>query len=350
MRLFGRDAEEGGTVQPASRAGMVKQVKGGYLLRYKKRLFGKPWREEWVVLYEDSTLAWYKEKGRLEPEGSLVVKEAPEMMAVSQWTLRIPGRPDLPSGCGVVQLMAFGNRRRDKVHWLLAQSEEEVNDWMTAIGNTLPPPPQPPKPPDDKTARPLDPVTPRLPPVSYYSPIPGEVPPAYNPQMPPPAGGGGGGVGSGGGPPPVGVPYQPYTRSAPQPMPLSVQPLQQQHAPPANNTTIVVRDRDNGAADFTTGVVMGAALSNWGHGWGWGGGWGHCHYGGYGFGYGGGGGGGGYYHNDQDVTINNHYDINNTVISNDVTHTDISYVNEDYGDIGLDDGDYGMDCGGDFGF
>jgi len=48
------------------------------------------------------------------------------MMAVSHWTLRIPGRPDLPSGCHVVQLMAFGTRRRDKVHWLLAQSEEEV--------------------------------------------------------------------------------------------------------------------------------------------------------------------------------------------------------------------------------
>ncbi|KAJ9589951.1 hypothetical protein L9F63_016935, partial [Diploptera punctata] len=93
-----------------------------------QRLFGKAWREEWVVLYEDSTLAWFKEKGRLEPEGSLVVKEAPEMMAVSQWTLRIPGRPDLPSGCHVVQLMAFGTKRRDKVHWLLAQSEEEVNN------------------------------------------------------------------------------------------------------------------------------------------------------------------------------------------------------------------------------
>jgi hypothetical protein len=97
-----------------------------FVVLVAERLFGKAWREEWVVLYEDSTLAWFKEKGRLEPEGSLVVKEAPEMMAVSQWTLRIPGRPDLPSGCHVVQLMAFGTRRRDKVHWLLAQSEEEV--------------------------------------------------------------------------------------------------------------------------------------------------------------------------------------------------------------------------------
>ncbi|KAL1460560.1 hypothetical protein WDU94_012537 [Cyamophila willieti] len=90
------------------------------------RMFGKSWREEWVVLYDDSTLAWYKEKGRGVPEGCIVVKDAPELLAVSQWTMRIPGRPDLPSGSQLVQLMAFGTRSRDKVHWLLAQSEEEV--------------------------------------------------------------------------------------------------------------------------------------------------------------------------------------------------------------------------------
>jgi hypothetical protein len=123
-----------------------------------------------------------------------------------------------------------------------------------------------------------------------------------------------------------------------------MQPLQ----PPSNNTTIVVREQHGcGAGDFTTGVVMGAALSNWGHGWGWGYGLG----GGYGFGH-----GGGFYHNDTDVHINNHYDINNTVISNEVTanttavNNELSYVHDDYGDLGFDDGDYGMDCGGDFGF
>ncbi|XP_046688797.1 uncharacterized protein LOC124374657 isoform X2 [Homalodisca vitripennis] len=156
---------------------MAKPVKGGYLLRHKKRLFGRAWREEWVVLYEDSTLAWFKEKGRGEPEGSVVVKDAPEMLAVSQWTLRIPGRPVLPSGCHVVQLMAFGTRGGDKVHWLLAQSEEEVNLWMTAISNTLPPPPQTTKPPDDKPATsPADPEHPRLPPVQIYNSVNGERP------------------------------------------------------------------------------------------------------------------------------------------------------------------------------
>jgi hypothetical protein len=114
-----------------------------------------------------------------------------------------------------------------------------------------------------------------------------------------------------------------------------MQPLQ----PASNNTTIVVRDQHGcGAGDFTTGVVMGAALSNWGHGWGWG-------LGGYGFGH-----GGGFYHNDTDVHINN------TVINNEVTanttavNNELMYAHDDYGDLGFDDGDYGMDCGGDFGF
>jgi hypothetical protein len=115
-----------------------------------------------------------------------------------------------------------------------------------------------------------------------------------------------------------------------------MQPLQ----PPSNNTTIVVREQHGcGVGDFTTGVVMGAALCYWGRGWGWG----------YGL-------GGGFYHNDTDIHINNHYDINNTVINNDVTanttavNNELECVHDDYGDLGFDDGDYGMDCGGDFGF
>jgi hypothetical protein len=79
-----------------------------------------------VVLYEDSTLAWYKEKGREDPEGSIMVKEAPEMMAVGEWTMRIPGRPQLPTPGHIFQLMAFPTKERDKAHWFLAQSHQEV--------------------------------------------------------------------------------------------------------------------------------------------------------------------------------------------------------------------------------
>ncbi|XP_063236103.1 translation initiation factor IF-2 [Bacillus rossius redtenbacheri] len=230
------------------------------------------------------------------------------MMAVSQWTLRIPGRPDLPGGCTAAQLMAFGTRRRDKVHWLLAQSEEEVR-------RGLPPPPQAPKPPDEKVSspKPIDPINPRLPPVPFYPAMPGEVPPPYNGHVTPAAGGGGGGGGV--------FPQNGFARFPAQPL------------PPPVGATILVRDRTSTGGDFAAGVLMGAAVSGWGHGWGWSGGGG------------GGGGGGGLCH--QHDVVDNHCDVGATVIN----QHDVTYVNGDYyGDLGFDDGDYGMDCGGDFGF
>ena len=32
------------------------------------RLFSRYWREEFIVLYEDSSVAWFKDKNRTEPE------------------------------------------------------------------------------------------------------------------------------------------------------------------------------------------------------------------------------------------------------------------------------------------
>lgn len=122
---------------------MTKAIKCGYLLRYKRRLFNRYWKEEFIVLYEDSSVAWFKDKNRTEPEGGLLLKEAPELMAMGEYTLRIPHpRPtSLPQGCTVRQVMAFGTPNRQKVHWFVAKSEDEINDWMTAISNTLPIPP-----------------------------------------------------------------------------------------------------------------------------------------------------------------------------------------------------------------
>ncbi|XP_059353363.1 uncharacterized protein LOC130701054 isoform X3 [Daphnia carinata] len=122
---------------------MTKALKCGYLLRYKRRLFSRYWREEFIVLYEDSSMAWFKDKSRSDPEGALMLKEAPELMAMGEYTLRIPHpRPSsLPQGCTVRQVMAFGTPNRQKVHWFVAKSEDEINDWMTAISNTLPIPP-----------------------------------------------------------------------------------------------------------------------------------------------------------------------------------------------------------------
>ena len=79
-----------------------------------------------MVLYENSSLVWYKDRDRPSPEGGMLLKEAPELLAVGLWTLRIPTRPDLPDGCHTRQLMAFGTPGKEKVHWFLCKSEDEV--------------------------------------------------------------------------------------------------------------------------------------------------------------------------------------------------------------------------------
>lgn len=69
----------------------------------------------------------FQEPGRSSPAGKILVKEAPEMLAIAQWTGQIPQRPPLPEGCSVSQLIALGSRRkRSKVYWMLAKSEQEV--------------------------------------------------------------------------------------------------------------------------------------------------------------------------------------------------------------------------------
>ena len=53
-----------------------------------ERLFGKAWREEFVVLYEDSSVIWFRDRDRLDPEGGIFLKDAPEMLAAGQvWIL-----------------------------------------------------------------------------------------------------------------------------------------------------------------------------------------------------------------------------------------------------------------------
>jgi len=112
-------------------------------LSFTEQMFWNRWAEEWVVLYDDSTMAWFTEPGRSSPTGKILVKEAPEMLAIAHWTGQIPRRPPLPAGVNVSQLIALGSqRKRSKVYWMLAKSEQEVSDWIDAITKTLPPPPQ----------------------------------------------------------------------------------------------------------------------------------------------------------------------------------------------------------------
>ena len=38
----------------------------------------------YLVLHEDSTLTWYSERGESSPEGGVLLKDAPEMIAAGQ--------------------------------------------------------------------------------------------------------------------------------------------------------------------------------------------------------------------------------------------------------------------------
>ena len=76
-------------------------------------------------MYENSSLVWYKDRDRPTPEGGVLIKEAPELLAVGLWTLRIPARPELPDNCHTRQLIAVGTMKH-KGHWFLWRSEEQV--------------------------------------------------------------------------------------------------------------------------------------------------------------------------------------------------------------------------------
>ena len=60
---------------------------------FAERLFGKAWREHFVVLYEDSSVIWFRDRDRLDPEGGLFLRDAPEMLAAGQWVARVPNKP-----------------------------------------------------------------------------------------------------------------------------------------------------------------------------------------------------------------------------------------------------------------
>nr|CAI5821621.1 unnamed protein product [Callosobruchus analis] len=89
-------------------------------------IFCKGWIEEWVVLYEDSTLAWYSDKGLSRPRGCVRISEAPELLAVGEYTRQVPRRPRFPKTCQIGQLLAIGSRAFQDVHWLMAQSPAEI--------------------------------------------------------------------------------------------------------------------------------------------------------------------------------------------------------------------------------
>ncbi|CAL1292229.1 unnamed protein product, partial [Larinioides sclopetarius] len=124
---------------------MELEIKSGPMLWYKRRFFGSNWRGVHSVLYDDSSFISYEDYSRQESKGSVVLKDAPELIAFGTNTSQIPDRPDLPGHYEPKGLLSFGERGTKTVHWFLCPNEEEVTSWMGAIASTLPPPPAPPR-------------------------------------------------------------------------------------------------------------------------------------------------------------------------------------------------------------
>ncbi|XP_076463721.1 uncharacterized protein LOC143295921 [Babylonia areolata] len=293
----------------------VSRTKTGLLRRFHKGFFSDKWRQEFFVLYVDSTLAWFDDQGSYEPKGGILLKDVCQFMAVGVTTQYIPGGiPKLPPGAEVTNLMAVPKTRSKSAEfvWVLCTDQNELNSWLQAIMTVLPPPPQPP--PQQQ----------------------GGPPPQYGggggqPVYPPPA--------QQGYPPP---PHPAYGQRPPHP---GYQGHPQGGYRGNQPQTVVINQggrsrRGSGGSgrDFATGMLIGGAM---GYGmarpWGWG--WGYGGYGGFGSG----------------ISINNHYDIDHTHIENNTfQENNYDFGGGDYGGGGYDGGDYGgggdyYDGGGDFG-
>ncbi|KFM75596.1 hypothetical protein X975_05478, partial [Stegodyphus mimosarum] len=220
---------------------MALELKSGPMLWYKRRFFGRNWRDVHSVLYNDSSLLWYRDKSRQEQEGGIVLKDAPELIAFGPYTSAVPDRPSLPDNYEIKELLAFGVRGKDIVYWFLCPNEEEVASWMAAIASSIPRPPAPPQ--HVQATAPNYPSQPPQQQMHSSTPLPSQQqmpstqpPPQYTPQQQAPS----------------------YTPQAPPvpgqyPAPMSYRPPMQAgynsvHPQPYSNaggggTTVVVQDR-----------------------------------------------------------------------------------------------------------
>ncbi|XP_046631690.1 uncharacterized protein LOC124311297 isoform X3 [Daphnia pulicaria] len=258
-----------------STANNVPPLYTGFLQYHKAKWFAtSEWSRVFGILYQDSTLVWwYETQMASRPEGIICLKLAPELITTGQYSRRLFQVPALPrslSGTGLENMIAVGERhRRQRVHFFLAESQQDFNAWWTAIVSTLP-----------VAAAPLATMAQPSQPI-----IQGPSGSNYQPN----------------------VPVVQYVTNQQQPISSSI------------NTTVVVRDSGpsyagDAVVGMAAGAFMGAALSNAAHthtGWSY----------------------GGYYNQDNDITVVNNYNLDyynveqggGGCVLNNITDTDWSY-------------------------
>uniref|UniRef100_A0A915ECB4 PH domain-containing protein n=1 Tax=Ditylenchus dipsaci TaxID=166011 RepID=A0A915ECB4_9BILA len=353
----------------------VRKIKEGSLQRFKTSFLSNKWKDCYAILFSDSALCIYNERGDSRPAETILVKNVAPYICVGPMTDRMPvRRPSLPQGASINRLVGIGmDPKAEKVHWLLFPSEADLENWFNEIMSVLPKPANPPAAAAQQSPYPN--VAPGGVSSNTY------VPPARYPDAPPPVGGYT--------PAPYNQPTPTVNSSAGYGVPQGYAapgnaPPAYAYAPPPQ-TVIIDRGggyNDRGGGGFSSGLGSGAL----GAGLGFGGGllagslmshgigsfftpsYSHGFGGGYGGGYMGGGYpggfgggyGGGYQDNDNTYITNNYYnnDDNNHQTSDSVTtpqpnaieQNDQSEIyNDDTGGFedagGFDDGG-GFDSGG----
>lgn len=302
-------------------------IKEGFVQRYKAGfLISNKWKSNYAILYSDSTLAFYNNRGDARPVETVFLKNVVPYTCVGFMCDRMPvRRPSLPPGIAVQRLVGIGmDPQASKVHWILFPSEQILEEWMNAILSTLPKPPQNP---------------------SQNVPQQPTIPPAKYPDAPPPY-----------------PPTTQMTTQQSQQIPYGARPQypqqQQPYYPPQQPQTVII-DRTSTAyaqpsatSTFGTGLAAGAGGALLGSLLGYGigsmfaphGGWGSG-----GWGYGGNGFGGGYIQDNDTYITNNYYiyDDNNqssTPVVSDVTDS-TDYSNPEITDYNSG-GTYDYDGGG----
>ena len=81
-------------------------------------MFGRNWTEKVVALFSDSRIAWFKDD-QDEVEDTLLLSNAPELLAAGQWVWRIPNPPTLPTGACHKLAIAMEQSVKKKAHWFL---------------------------------------------------------------------------------------------------------------------------------------------------------------------------------------------------------------------------------------
>ena len=93
---------------------------------FEAKWFASNWSRVFGVLYQDSTFVWYESQMASRPEGIICLKLAPELIAVGQYSRRLFQVPILPSNGPVIEnLIAFGERRKQRVYFFLPESQQE---------------------------------------------------------------------------------------------------------------------------------------------------------------------------------------------------------------------------------